>query len=136
LDRVPRNRAARTQIEDVLDGKLPGDLDTLMAKEREQLTQQGNQHILEILQDEFKDVRFTVKVRVASKQKDMALFVDKLTNVFTTWSNLPPEAKADPVTIELMSQILEASGISPASLPKLIGSSFAPAQQSELPATA
>ena len=118
LQRVPRNRAIKTQWEQVLSGQIPEDLEVLTEKEKQNLLQNGNQHILEILKDEFKNVRMKVKVRVSSKQKDMAQFTDKLVNVLRQYLTLPPEVKSDPVTVELLSQILEASGISPASLGK------------------
>ena len=76
-------------------------------------------HIIEILKDEFKNVKMKVKIRVSSKQKDMSMFVDKLVNVLRQYWTLPPETRNDPVSIELLSKVLEASGISPASLGKL-----------------
>lgn len=129
LQRVPRNRAVKRQIEDILSGKTPQDLNVLTEEEKQKILQSGNQQILSILKDEFKDVRMKVKIRVSSKQKDMAQFTDKLVNVLRQYLTLPPEVKSDPVTIELLSQILEASGISPASLGKLTTAFAAPTPQ-------
>lgn len=126
LQRVPRNRAVKRQWEDVLSGRIPQDLNILMEEEKQKILQSGNQQILEILKDEFKNVRMKVKVRVSSKQKDMAQFTDKLVNILRQYLTLPPEVKQDPVTIELLSQILEASGISPASLGKFTTALAAP----------
>lgn len=119
LQHVPHNRAVRRQWEDVLSGRIPNDITIYEEEEKKRLIQNGSQHILEILEDEFKNVRMKVKIRVSSKQKDMALFVDKLVNLLKQYWTLPPEVKNDPVSLELLSQILEGSGISPASLGKI-----------------
>jgi len=129
MKRVPRNRAVKRQIEDVLSGKVPPDISIYEEEEKQKLLQNGNQQVLEVLKDEFKNVRMKVKVRVSSKQKDMAQFTDKLVNVLRQYLTLPPEVKQDPVTVELLSQILEASGISPASLGKFTTALSAPVPQ-------
>lgn len=123
LQRVPRNRAVKRQWEDVLEGRKivvgVNDLGTLEAEEKQNILQNGNQQILSILKDEFKNVKFIVKVRVSSKTKDMQGFVDKLSKVLQQYWSLPPELKGDPTTQHLMNQILEASGLPPASLGQL-----------------
>ena len=116
LQRVPRNRAVKRQWEDVLSGRIPGDLAAYEAEEKENLLRGGNQQVLKILKDEFKEVKLKVKVRVSSKTKDMEGFVDKLSKVLQQYWALPPELKNDPTTQHLMNQILEASGLPPASL--------------------
>ena len=129
MKRVPRNRAVKRQIEDILSGRTTQDLSIYEEEEKQKLLQNGNQQVLEVLKDEFKNVKMKVKVRVSSKQKDMAQFTDKLVNVLRQYLTLPPEVKQDPVTVELLSQILEASGISPASLGKFTTALSAPTQQ-------
>lgn len=126
LRKVPRNRAVKRQWEDVLSGRDVGDLATYEEEEKQKILGEGNQQILEILKDEFKNVKLHVKIRVSSKQKDMALFVDKLVNVLRQYWTLPPEARNDPVSVQLLNQILEASGLSPASLGNLAGGTPAP----------
>ena len=64
-------------------------------------------------------MKLKVKIRVSSKQKDMALFVDKLGNVLRQFLTLPPEVKNDPTVQHIMNQILEASGLSPATLGRI-----------------
>ena len=127
LKRVPRNRAVKRQWEDVLSGRIPGDLALYEQEEKQNLIQNGNQQTLKILKDEFKNVKMKVKVRVSSKQKDMAGFVEKLGNILRQYWALPPEVKGDPTTQHLMNQLLEASGLPPASLGQLT------ALQSEAP---
>jgi len=119
LRRVPRNRAVKRQWEDVLEGRIPGDLALYEEEEKQNLVQNGNQQTLKILKDEFKNVKMKVKVRVSSKQKDMAGFVEKLGNILRQYWALPPEIKNDPTTQHLMNQLLEASGLPPASLGQL-----------------
>ena len=117
MQKVPKNRAVKRQIEDILSGEIPQDLAILEEEERRKFL--DNKQTLKILKDEFKNVNMKVKIRVSSKQKDMALFVDKLVNVLRQFWTLPPEIKNDPTTQHVMNQILEASGFSPATLGKL-----------------
>ena len=114
MKRVPRNRAVKRQIEDIVNGKIPQDLAILEEEEKQKLS--DNKQIFKILKNEFKNVTMKVKIRVSSKQKDMALFVDKLTNMLQWYGGLAPEVKADPTVQHLVNQIVEASGLSPASL--------------------
>ena len=116
MRKVPKNRAVKRQWEDIFEGRIPGDLALYEEEERNNLLQNGNQQILKILKDEFKDVKLNVKVRVSSKQKDLEGFVDKLSKVLQQYWALPPEIKNDPTTQHLMNQILEASGLPPATL--------------------
>ena len=113
LQRVPRNRAVKKQWEDILSGKIPSDLAVYEAEEKQKLLQSGNQQTLKILKDEFKQVKFKVKVRVSSKTKDMAQFTDKLVNVLRQYLSTP-QMFQDPVARKLFDQIIEASGLNPA----------------------
>ena len=119
MKKVPRSRAVKRQWDDIVDGKIPQDLAVLEEEERQKLVQNGNQQILKILKDEFKNVRMKVKVRVSSTQKDMAAFTDKLVNILRQYWTLPPEVKNDPTTKHLLNLVLESSGLSPASLGQL-----------------
>lgn len=129
MQKVPRNRAAKRQIEDVLNGIIPQPLEILEEEERQKLT--DNKQTIKILKDEFKNVKWKVKIRVSSKQKDMSLFVDKLVNILRQYWTLPPEIKADPTTQHIMSQLLEASGLSSASLGGLTRTALPSPQVSE-----
>ena len=90
-----------------------GDLAIYEAEEKQKLLQSGNQQTLKILKDEFKQVKFKVKVRVSSKTKDMAQFTDKLVNVLRQYLSTP-QMFQDPVARKLFDQIIEASGLNPA----------------------
>lgn len=123
---VPKNRAVKRRNEDVLEARDLQDRyygmnnDQILAayeeEERQKLQAQGNKQVIKILKEEFKGVKMKVKIRVSSKQKDMAQFVDKLVNILKQYWTLPPEIKADPTTQHIMSQIIEASGLSASSL--------------------
>lgn len=128
MKRVPRNRAVKRQIEDVLSGVLPQPLEVLEEEEREKLMTSGEKQILKILKDEFKNVKMKVKIRVSSKQKDMALFVDKLGNVLQWFSGITPEMRSDPTIQHIMNQIVEASGLPAASLGGLTSGTMMPTQ--------
>ena len=117
LRKVPRNRAVKRQLDDILSGIIPQPLEILEEEEKKKLS--DNRQILKILKNEFKNVKLKVKIRVSSKQKDMALFVDKLGNVLRQFLTLPPEVKNDPTVQHIMNQILEASGLSPATLGRI-----------------
>lgn len=119
MKKVPRNRAVKRQLEDILNGRIPQPLELLEEEERQKLMSSGEKQTLKILKGEFKNVRMKVKIRISSKQKDMSLFVDKLVNILRQYWTLPPELKSDPTTQHLMNQILEASGLPPATLGRL-----------------
>ena len=116
LRKVPRNRATKRQWEDVLSGRIPGELAVYEEEEKQRLLQNGNKQTLKILKDEFRNVKMKVKIRVSSKQKDMAGFVEKLGNILRQFWTLPPEVRNDPTTQHIMNQLLEASGLSAASM--------------------
>lgn len=110
MEKVSSNRAAKTRIEQVLDGKIPEDLETLKQKERDALARRGNQHFIEILKDELKDVQFKVKVNVSGKQKDLALMADKWVNILRQYF-ATPQMRQDPIALKLLNRIMESSGL-------------------------
>lgn len=119
MRKVPRSRAVARRWDDIVEGRIPQELSIYEEEERQKLLQNGNRQVLEILKDEFKNVKMKVKVRVSGTQKDLAGFVDKLVNILRQYWTLPPEVRNDPTTKHIMSQLLEASGLSPASLGQL-----------------
>lgn len=110
FERVSENRAARTQMEDVLNGKIPEDLNVLKQQELDKLTKQGNQHVLEIMQDELKDVKLNVKITISGKQKDLSIVVDKLMLMVRQYLQTPQMAQ-DPFAMKLIQRVFEASGL-------------------------
>src|SRR3990167_1503224 len=113
LKQVPRSRAVKRQIEDILEGRNPQDLPIYEEEEKQKLLQNGNRQTLKILKDEFKNVKLSVKVRVSGKQKNLELFTDKLVNVLRQYLSTP-QMFQDPIARKLFDQIIEASGLNPA----------------------
>lgn len=110
LERTATNRASRAQIESILNGEMPEDFEALKQREQEAFLRVGNQRILEILKDEFKDVHLKVKINIAGKQKDMSLMVDKLVNVVRQYF-ATPQMLQDPYALKLLNRVMEASGL-------------------------
>ena len=110
FERVSENRAAYAQMEAVLNGKIPEDLAILKQQELDKLTKQGNQHLFEILQDEFKDVKLNVKITIANKQKDLSIVVDKLMKMVGQYLS-SPQMMQDPFAMKLMERAMEAAGV-------------------------
>ena len=109
MERTVLNRAAAAQLEAVLSGQIPEDIEILKQREQQNFMQKGNQHVLEILKDEFKDIHLKVKINIAGKQKDMSMMVDKLTNVVRQYLSTP-QMQQDPFALKLIQRIMEASG--------------------------
>ncbi len=103
----------------VMEGTVPSqeEVDVLKETLTEQFRKKGNKHFIEALKGEFKGVPLGVKVSVAGKSKNLAVAVDKISNIFRfAFSN--PQGFAQVMQIPGMgksfNQILEFSGLSPA----------------------
>ena len=110
LERVSANRAAKAQLEAVLDGRIPENFEILKQQEQQRILQQGNQQPLEILQEELKDIKLKVKISISNKQKDLSMMADKLTNVVKEYL-ATPQMREDPFALKLIQRIMEASGL-------------------------
>ena len=110
MERIASNRASKAQLESILNGRIPEDFEMLKQKEQEKFLRGGNQRIIEILQDELKDVHLKVKINIAGKQKDISLMVDKLVNVVRQYLSTP-QMSQDPFALKLIHRIMEASGL-------------------------
>lgn len=110
FERVSENRAAHAVMDAIFDGKTPEDPAVLKQLELDKLTKQGNQHLFEILQDEFKDLKLNVKITIANKQKDLSMVVDKLMNMVSQYLN-SPQMMQDPFAMKLMERVMEAAGV-------------------------
>lgn len=81
----------------------------------------GNKKFMKILKGEMKNAPMSVKVNIVGKQKDLAQYVDKLTNVFRqVFSTYNPQTGTfaifeDPRLVKLFNQILESSNLEPMS---------------------
>jgi hypothetical protein len=115
MEKTATNRAARTQIEQVLNGEIPEDYEALTQKYREEFLKGGNQRFVEILADELRGVELKVKIVISNKQKDLSMMVDKLANVVRQYF-ATPQMRQDPFALKLLSQLFEASGLNPIDL--------------------
>lgn len=118
-DCLVRNETNKMLTERVLNGEdIPEEAERKQFEDkvREEFTRKGNKHFIEILKGEFKGTKLGVKVSIAGKSKNLALAVDKLTNIFRfAFSN--PQGFAQTMQIPGMAKafnsILEFSGLSP-----------------------
>lgn len=101
----------------ILNGIIPTPQEIQQFQQEAQQTFQkkGNQHFIEILKGEFKNVPLAVKVNIAGKSKDLSGMVDKLTNVFRTIVANPYILQAPPIA-SLFNKIIESAGLDPIDL--------------------
>lgn len=116
LEFVANNIAIRETnkafIEDTLNGILRSKEEYMALREQIKVDslRRGNKRFLEILKDELKDASLKVHVDVASKNKDLGLITDKLSNIFKmVFSN--PAILNDPRAAKVFQKILEFSGV-------------------------
>lgn len=82
-ERMANYEANQLILKSVLEGKeiSQEEVDALKEEFKKNFLAGGNKKFIEILKDEFKDVKLKVKVNVASKQKNLPQMVDKLVNI-------------------------------------------------------
>ena len=79
---------------------------------REEFRKGGSKKFIKILKDEFKNVEFDVFINIANKQRDSALYVEKLNNVFVTLANPNVlQFLQTPQGSKLFGTILESAGL-------------------------
>jgi hypothetical protein len=78
----------------------------------DQFKKKGNKHFIQILKGEMKDAPISVRTTIAGKQKDLARYVDKLTNLFRTIMQNPAILQ-NKAMAGLFNQIIESSGLDP-----------------------
>jgi hypothetical protein len=114
-DRIVDNLAKRKVVDMVLDGEEPTqeEIDAFKELTREDFKKRGNKHFITILKDEFKGVRFKVKVTISGKSKDMGARTDNLVNVFRQIIANPGVLRI-PAIARIFNDILQSSGLEPA----------------------
>lgn len=118
---------------------LPEEVEAYKENVKQDFAKKGNKHFIKILKGEFKKKPLKVKVNVAGKQKDLALMVDKLTNlVRELLSTYNPQtgsiaALDDPRIAKLVNQMLEYSGLSPVSYAGMPKPQLSPIQPNQIP---
>ena len=81
---------------------------------KEQFAKQGNRKMLEILKDEFKDIKVKMGINIAGKQKDLANLSDKILSIFQFVFSNPQgfqQAMQIPALAKSFQDILEFSGL-------------------------
>ena len=120
-DLVVRNAWEKHKREKVLNGEsiFRDEEGSFKQNVQEGFMRNGNKRFIEILKDELKDVPLRVQVNIGGKQKELALMVDKLVNVFRQMlATYNPETKTfaifdDPRMSKIFSKIIEYSGLNP-----------------------
>jgi hypothetical protein len=111
-------RVVETTIEALEQGKpvpLAEDHDALFNTFKELFAKAGNQHLLEILEGEFKDVDIRIGINIAGKQKDLVGLSDKVLSIIQfAMSNYPAfqQAMQNPGLAKAFNDVLEFGGMS------------------------
>lgn len=113
-DCVVRYETNKFVKKQVLSGKPITEMDRemYMQKVRDEFMRGGNKKFLQALKDEFKDVEIAVKVNVAGKQKDLALMVEKMVNIFRQVL-VNPQVLENPKAAKVFNKLIEYSGLDP-----------------------
>lgn len=118
-------------FEATIEGKLVSqeEMKAVKLRSKEQFFAGGNKKFIEILKDEMKDISLSVQVDVASKNKDLGLVVDKLSNILRqVFTN--PAVLNDPRAAKIFQKIVEYSGLDQIDF---AGVPQAPQQMQQLP---
>lgn len=116
-EQFAENYAIRQRNDDVLNLKEPRDTEMLKEEFRKGFVKNGNQHIIEIIKDEFKDIEMRIGINIAGKQKDLTGLSDKVLSIFQFVFSNPQafqQAMAVPGMQKAFNDILEYSGINQA----------------------
>ncbi len=114
-----RNLTTEAENELILSGQLPFTPEQKAGYEQKVRTdfiKKGNKHFLQALKGEFKKKPLKVKINISGKQKNLAMFTDKLTNIFRQIIANPQgfmQAMQIPEMAKTFNAILESSGLTP-----------------------
>jgi len=116
VEDLSENTANRMRNEQVLNGELPEDKETLKQKIREGYMKKGNMQFIEILKGEMKDLPIRISINVSGKQANLAQMTDKIVNIFRFIISNPQgfaQVMQMPGMSKAWNEILEYSGLSP-----------------------
>lgn len=108
------NYANRAIIDDVINKREPRDIEVLKQEFLKNFSREGNQHLIEILKDEFDGIEIKMGINIAGKQKDLVGLTDKVLSIFQYIFANPQgfqQAMQIPGMAESFQDILEYSGI-------------------------
>lgn len=113
-DQMAENYANKQRNEAVLNGEIPQDKELLRQEFITNFSKKGNNRLIEILKDEFKDIEIRIGINVAGKQKDLMGLSDKVLSIFQFIFQNPrgfQQAMQLPGMSKAFQDILEFSGI-------------------------
>ena len=116
---VVTKKANRKIIDKILAGETIDRNEMEMFKETSRKDfMEKKEKFVEILKDEFKDAKISVKVNISGKQKNLQLWTDKLVNIFRQIiGSVNPQTGdsilSNPSFAKLFNEIISASGMSP-----------------------
>lgn len=123
MEQSAENFANKERNEDVLNGEIPRDKETLKQEYMLEFQKGGNKRLISILKEEFKDVEVKMGINVAGKQKNLLGLSDKLLSIFQFVFANPPafqQAMQLPALAKAFNDILEYSGIAQADFTSLL----------------
>ena len=89
----------------------PQQIEIIEQREKEKFLKSGNKRFFKLLKNEITKP-LSIKINIVNKQKNLAMFTDKLVNLVREFvSN--PQLRQDPELNKFLNQILESSGLSP-----------------------
>lgn len=113
--------------------------DSLINLYKTEFMKKGNNHLIEILKDEFEDAEIKMGINVANKQKDLTNLSDKLLSIFQFVFANPAafqQAMQNPALAKSFENILEYGGMSIANFSSLLQAGNVQAtQQQQTPST-
>lgn len=117
-ERVVENEAKKYTMEKLFNMEVvtKDEVEAFKARVRDDFLKAGNKRFIEVLKGEFKKKSVRVKVNVKSKQKDLGLMTDKLTNIFRQIFANPQgfmQVMQIPGAAKTFNELLEYSGLSP-----------------------
>jgi len=117
-DAMVTNLANKQIVEMVINGEEVTEEAVDLFKEtvRAEFKKKGNTHWIKILKDDFKDSKFSVKVSIAGKSKNLSKMADNMTNIFRQIFANPQQFAATmqvPAAATAFNELLEYSGMSP-----------------------
>ena len=117
------NYANNILKEQILNGEMPGDGEALKQQFKADFARKGNQHILKILKNEFKDAEINIEIDVAGKQHSLGEMTDKVFSIFQFVFANPQgfqQLMQIPAMANAFNDILEFSNIEQADFTSLV----------------
>lgn len=121
IDQLATNYANRRVVEAVLEAgdkskpfPQPEEIAAFKDTFKQLFSTKGNQHLIEILADEFKDVDIRIGINIAGKQKDLVGLSDKVLSIIQFAIANPigfQQAMQNPVLAKAFNDVLEFSGM-------------------------